>query len=90
MSEGWRQDHPNCFTVFSSSNYCGGTNKAAVLILNQTETEFKTYAFRTDESDMGSSRKQKDFLLATFKSYLARKSDDLIKIFKSADPTNSG
>ena len=31
--QGFSQDHPHCATVFSSSYYCGGSNQAAVVVV---------------------------------------------------------
>ena len=85
-----RKDHPNCLTIFSSSNYCGGSNHAAVIILDRMDKGFKLYKFKTVEPDVDSLQDQKYFLLSAFKSYLSRKSDDLNKIFKAVDTENSG
>lgn len=88
--QGWSRDHPFCFTIFSSSHYCHGLNKAAVLILNQNENKFQIHSFETDETNTRAVQKQKDHLLNTFKTYLEHESVNLIARFKLFDLNSNG
>ena len=90
MPNGWRQDHEHCLTIFSSSNYSSGNNKAAVLILEQMSQQFENYSFKTEDLDVDSFLNQKYFLISTFKFYISRKSEELKKIFKTVDPEKTG
>ena len=82
---GLTQDHPQCFTVFSSSNYCSGTNQAAVFVLNSNDTRLAVHRFTTSPYTQNSYSQQKDFLINSFKSFLNREADALIRKFNQAD-----
>jgi len=88
--DGYSRDHPHCWTVFSCSNYCNGTNSAAVLILNQNKDYLKIHVFKTKELDNDSFLKQKDFILATFKTYLENNFDYLNSRFEKIDTNKTG
>ena len=82
---GITQDHPNCYTIFSSSYYCSGTNQAAVIVLNANESKLMQHRFATEPYGSASFTEQKDFLINSFKSFLNRESQDLSKKFQQAD-----
>lgn len=88
--QGWSRDQQNCFTVFSSSNYCHGTNRAAVFILNQNNKYLEYHMFKTEYTESGSFQKHKEHLISTFKSYLNREYSLLIKKFENLDPKKTG
>lgn len=50
----------------------------------------KVHSFITEDLDMNSFLNQKYLLISTFKFYLEKKSEELIKIFSSVDPEESG
>lgn len=89
-SEGWSRDQTACFTIFSNSNYCQGTNRAAVFILNQENKFLEYHMFKTDHFDPGAYQKEKEFLLSSFKSYLNREYVYLIKKFEKYDIKKTG
>jgi serine/threonine-protein phosphatase with EF-hands len=88
--DGYSRDHPFCWTIFSSSDYCNGSNSAAVLILNQKSEYLKIHVFKTKDLDNDSYLAQKDFLLTTFKIYLEKNSEYLIKKFEIIDTNKTG
>jgi Ca2+-binding EF-hand superfamily protein len=86
---GITQDHPHCFTIFSSSNYCSGNNQAAVLILNANETKLAHHRFRTDPYAQKDYSQQKDFLINSFKSFLNKEANVLVRKFYQLDQGNT-
>ena len=89
---GLTKDHPQCFTLFSCSNYCLSGNKAAVLILNQDDKKLsEVHVFSTTEHlrYKENSTEQKKTLIGTFKKFLNKEAHDLIKLFRQKDSANS-
>ncbi len=90
-SNGYSHDHPYCYTVFSASNYCYGTNKAAVLILKPDKKELKNHVFETKEFDSTNYYgEKKETILKTFKEFLESESNYFLKKFKEHDPESTG
>ena len=88
--EGYTHDQPFCFTVFSASNYCNGTNQAAVLFLDDDGDRIDFYQFKIEETNQKVQNENRKFVLSTFKSYLDKKSASLVKYFREADRENRG
>ncbi len=82
---GITQDHPHCFTIFTSSNYCSGTNQAAVLVLNANESRLAHHRFTTVPFTQNDYTQQKDFLISSFKSFLNKESNSLLSKFYQID-----
>ena len=87
--EGFSQDHPNCVTIFSSSLYCGGSNNAAVILINANQPGLDVHKFQTQQSSSGYERQRK-YLLIGFKNYLDREANDLYRFFRTEDPNKTG
>lgn len=83
--EGYTQDHPHCVTVFSSSLYCGGSNKAAVVLIDVNKTGITMHKFSTAELHKETYEKQKKLLIAGFKSYID-KEIELYHELRAQDP----
>ena len=87
--EGFSQDHKHCVTIFSSSLYCGGSNKAAVIIIKANRPGFDVHKFQTQHSPNGYERHRKH-LLTGFKNYLDHEANDLFNFFRADDPSKTG
>lgn len=85
---GYSHDHPNCYTIFSASNYCNGLNKAAVLILDGDKNYLKNYVFETNEFE--SSASNKAMVLKIFKEYLETRREVLLSKFSEFDLKKTG
>jgi predicted RNA-binding Zn-ribbon protein involved in translation (DUF1610 family) len=83
--QGITKDHASCYTVFSSSYYCSGSNQAAVIILDASETRLQTHTFSTYPTDTESDSNNKDFLITSFKSFLNKDSSEFLRLFEAAD-----
>jgi Ca2+-binding EF-hand superfamily protein len=89
-SDGFSDDNHYCKTVFSSSKYCGGRNKAAVVKVSGDKNAYKVHSFDTKHLKVEDSALEKKFLLKSFKSILTRESDELNTLFKSFDHNSDG
>jgi Ca2+-binding EF-hand superfamily protein/diadenosine tetraphosphatase ApaH/serine/threonine PP2A family protein phosphatase len=89
-ADGFSQDHQYCYTVFSSSYYCGGTNKAAVLLLDANEKRLIPHQFESRLDDMSEFNKNRNQLISNFKAYLMHEVEKLMAKFLEADPNETG
>jgi hypothetical protein len=88
--EGFTQDHPHCGTIFSSSAYCGGSNKAAVLVIDPNQPGISAHKFKTSHLSQDSHESQKRTLLKGFKAYLDRESSELFPLLREHDTNKDG
>jgi hypothetical protein len=88
--EGFTQDQTHCCTVFSSSLYCGGSNKAAVVFIEPNKPGIQFHKFSTNHLSSDSYESLKVVLLKGFKSYLNRESGELYPLLNEHDKNNEG
>jgi hypothetical protein len=88
--EGFSQDHSHCCTVFSSSFYAGGSNKAAVVVLEPNKSGLQTHKFKTNHLSSDAYESLRVQLLKGFKSYLNRESGELYPLLNEQDKNNEG
>jgi hypothetical protein len=88
--EGFTQDHTHCGTIFSSSQYCGGSNKAAVLIIDPNQSGITAHKFKTNHLSKDNHESQKKLLLHGFKAYLDRESVEIYHLLRAEDPSKTG
>lgn len=89
-TEGVRQDHKHCFTVFSCSRYSGGNNKAAVIKIDLNSSEIECINFNIQNLNPDENDAEKRYLLNIFKAYLNQEANELIYKFKYYDSLNAG
>ena len=89
-ADGYSQDHPHCYTVFSSSYYCHGSNSAAVLVVGANEACVRPHQFKTTPLDRTQFENERKQLLASFKLYLERECAELMAEFGKHDVHKRG
>ncbi|CAF0811728.1 unnamed protein product [Brachionus calyciflorus] len=89
-TNGVTQDHEYCYTVFSSSYYCGGSNQAAVLILGANETNLKMKSFEIRPFGEDQIEREKNRLIRGFKKFLQNEKSQLLVKFQQVDYNSSG
>lgn len=52
--KGYSEDHLRCYTIFSASYYCGGSNFGSVFKFNPKESAFEAYSYKNVASDFSS------------------------------------
>jgi diadenosine tetraphosphatase ApaH/serine/threonine PP2A family protein phosphatase len=88
--DGASEDHSYCSTVFSSSLYCGGSNKAAVIIIDPFQAGFTTHKFTTSHLYKDGHERQRRALISGLKSYLDKESSEILRLFDQHDSSRSG
>lgn len=87
---GFSKDQEKCFTIFSASRYCGGTNHGAVISLQFDSNEFKVYKYITQYESADEIYLKNIDLIEQFKRILTHNESHLMKIFEQHDPQHSG
>lgn len=87
--EGYSNDHAKLHTVFSASNYCSGSNYAAVLYLGTDGTDFEVHRFKTKRPSKDFIHAERNRILITFKKFLVQEQMKLTRRFKREDKSQS-
>ncbi len=89
-NEGFSQDHPYCYTIFSSSSYCRGRNRAAVIIIQTENKGITHHTFHTDSfRDQRDLENRREFI-ATLIKYMQSEVDELLPMMRAVDLRSSG
>ena len=88
---GWSEDHPQCYTVFSASLYCGGKNLGAVFVHNSDSTTLQPHEYQSFGGDVSSqTAKNTHALMKQFKKIIQSRQVEIYRLFRQHDPGNLG
>ncbi|CAF0811670.1 unnamed protein product [Brachionus calyciflorus] len=87
---GFSQDHKYCYTVFSSSRYCGGSNHGAVIVIKTNSHNIEYTSFDLPILIKDETQNEKIRLLSGFKSFLQKQAAELYYKFTNYDIYKTG
>jgi diadenosine tetraphosphatase ApaH/serine/threonine PP2A family protein phosphatase/Ca2+-binding EF-hand superfamily protein len=89
--KGYSEDHPKCLTVFSASNYCGGSNYGAIFKIEPNSFKPRPHRYKNKLSNPASNLVSSNHVLIKhFKRLIRENEDKLLEQFEKVDLEQTG